>query len=92
MTAGRDYYFRITDSTVTEFDPSTLSGINSVKDNSRPSITVSGDSATGEGRLTVVDTAGRVLRSGNGTVSLNSLTRGAYIIVDAAGNALKVLR
>ncbi len=90
VTAGRDYYFRITDTTVTEFDPSTLSGINSVKDNSRPSITVSGDSATGEGRLMVVDTAGRVLRSGNGTVSLSGLNRGLYLIVDGNGRAVKV--
>ena len=88
ITATRDFYFRINETSVTEIDPT---GIQNVIDD-KNSISVSGNVASFPGRITVYNINGQVMATGDNAVSLSTLSKGVYILRATDGKQVSTLK
>ncbi|MBR5639765.1 MAG: T9SS type A sorting domain-containing protein [Muribaculaceae bacterium] len=89
INADRDFYFRIDENGVTEVEVSTV--IENVIDSKTP-ITVSGNVAFFPGVIEVYNINGQKVALGNNTVSLESLTKGIYILRATDGRQATTLK
>ena len=88
IVADRDYFFTITAEVVTE-DHATV--IESVID-SDPMIQVHGNVVAYPGSITVYNVNGQVVAAGKGSVGLQHLSRGIYIVQGRNGNHVNTIK
>ena len=88
IVANRDYFFTITDSSVSEHSATVVESII----DAAPRIITRGNVAIYPGAITVYNINGQVVANGKDTISLQHLSRGIYIIQGRSGSNVDTIK
>ena len=88
IVADRDYYFTITADSATEDQANVIENTA----DKGPSIQVRGKQAIYPGRITVYNTGGQIVVNGNGTVDLQYLPCGIYILQGQSASHIDTIK